>query len=147
MKKSLKYRRSHLRHKLGFQHQKECVEISHMRKTIRKLDGGCIRFNIIQDKNNGDWAAESINIPGIITGGNKQDDIDAMIKDAILTYFAIPPQHCDDIRILSMQEIYKEALDYIRRETASEAAAKEVIREPSKNNQRCYTPRTAGAMA
>ncbi|MCL2085832.1 type II toxin-antitoxin system HicB family antitoxin [Candidatus Saccharibacteria bacterium] len=70
-------------------------EIKEMQKTIAKLENKAIIFRVAKDTN-GDWYAESTNLPGILTGGNSTDDINEMIKDAIFTYFGVPAKYCDD---------------------------------------------------
>lgn len=44
----------------------------------------------------GSWTAESTNVDGIITGGEDTKEINSVLKDAIFTYFEIPPHLCDD---------------------------------------------------
>ena len=64
-----------------------------MQKEISKIEK--IEFKIEQYPD-GSWVAESTNIDGIITGGKTTKDISATIKDAIFTYFEIPPYLCVD---------------------------------------------------
>ena len=75
-----------------------------MQEAIKKL--GSIRFHI-EVLPDGSWAAESTNIDGIITGGTDKESINAMIKDAIFTYFGIPPQLCNDSLMKSSDEPLK----------------------------------------
>ena len=57
---------------------------------------GGINFKI-EKSASGEWVAESTNVDGIITGGkNYPHDVNANIKDAIFTYFEIPPELCND---------------------------------------------------
>lgn len=65
-----------------------------MQYEIRRL-GGKIEFKIEQYPD-GSWTAESTNIDGIITGGKTVKYMPTMMKDAIFTYFGIPPHYCDD---------------------------------------------------
>lgn len=65
-----------------------------MQKEIAKI-GGKIEFKIEQYPD-GSWVAESTNIDGIITGGHDIRDIVPMEKDAVFTYFNVPPHHCVD---------------------------------------------------
>jgi hypothetical protein len=65
-----------------------------MKKEIKKI-GGKIEFNIEQYPD-GSWTAESTNIEGILTGGRNSKEITITIKDAIFTFFGIPPQLCND---------------------------------------------------
>lgn len=73
-----------------------------MKKQITTL-GGKIEFKIEQYPD-GSWTAESVNIDGIITGGKKTTGQSALIKDAVFTWFGIPPQFCNDILLKSDNE-------------------------------------------
>jgi predicted RNase H-like HicB family nuclease len=76
--------------KLGYDFKEvEYTSVSEMVNTMRQLDGG-IQFRIEQAPD-GNWVAESINIDGIMTGGKSPSEIPSMLKDAIFTYFEIPP--------------------------------------------------------
>jgi len=75
-----------------------------MQETIKKLNG--IQFNI-EISSNGSWTAESMNIDGILTGGTRKDRMNETIKDAIFTYFEIPPQLCNDRLVKSSNEPVK----------------------------------------
>jgi len=72
----------------------ENQHVIEMQKEISKI--GKIEFKIEQYPD-GSWVAESTNIDGIITGGKTTKDISATIKDAVFTYFEIPPYFCTDI--------------------------------------------------
>ena len=63
-----------------------------MRQEIQRL--GQLEFKIEQYPD-GSWTAESVNINGIITGGSNSRDISAAMRDAIFTYFSIPPHLCN----------------------------------------------------
>ena len=66
-----------------------------MKKEIQHL-GGKIEFKIEQYPD-GSWVAESINIDGIITGGASTKKTASVIRDAVFTYFGIPPHLCNDL--------------------------------------------------
>ncbi|MFH1173080.1 MAG: hypothetical protein V1692_00955 [bacterium] len=65
-----------------------------MKKEIQRL-GGRIEFKIEQYPD-GSWAAESVNLDGVITGGVSTKEITPTIRDAVFTYFGIPPHLCND---------------------------------------------------
>lgn len=65
-----------------------------MLEEIRRI-GGAIRFKI-EHHPDGSWSAESVNVDGIITGGDDVKETNSMIKDAIFTYYKIPSYLCDD---------------------------------------------------
>ena len=65
-----------------------------MKKEIQRL-GGRIEFKIEQYPD-GSWAAESVNLDGVITGGGSTKKITPTIRDAVFTYFGIPPHLCND---------------------------------------------------
>lgn len=66
-----------------------------MKKEIQRL-GGRIEFKIEQYPD-GSWVAESINLDGVITGGKNSKEVSATIRDAVFTYFGIPPHLCNDV--------------------------------------------------
>lgn len=68
--------------------------ILNMKKEIQLLGGG-IEFKIEQYPD-GSWTAESVNLDGIITGGVSAKEITPTIRDAVFTYFGIPPHLCND---------------------------------------------------
>lgn len=69
--------------------------VKNMLKVFSKLENKKIKFKIEFDEN-GNWSAESINLPGIITGGNvANNDLHELILDAIFTYFDIAPEYSD----------------------------------------------------
>lgn len=78
--------------KIGPQSDEHPAVLAMMRK-IQKL--GSIEFKI-EFHSDGNWTAESTNIDGIITGGKDTREVKAMIKDAIFTYFRIPPYFVHD---------------------------------------------------
>lgn len=97
MRNKLVYQLAQLARKAGVDfHERNDSRVQAMRAEIGKLGG--IQFDIEVDKD-GNWAAESTNVDGIITGGAHLQDAAAELKDAIFTYFAIPPHLCDDALI------------------------------------------------
>lgn len=95
MRTSLTFKFVSLARKIGIKHNPETSqEIKDMRRIIDELDTG-IQFEIGMHPD-GSWSAKSVNIDGIITGGFNQSEISEMIKDAIFTYFDVPPQFCYD---------------------------------------------------
>ncbi|MEK7665579.1 MAG: hypothetical protein AAB337_01720 [Patescibacteria group bacterium] len=72
-----------------------------MQAAIQKL--GSVEFKI-ELESDGSWVAESVNIDGIITGGSMRQNINEMIRDAIFTYFEIPPYLCNDALVTSSSE-------------------------------------------
>ncbi|MFH1621039.1 MAG: hypothetical protein ABIB04_03065 [Patescibacteria group bacterium] len=80
--------------RVGFNfHEENDPRVKAMREAIHRL--GSIQFEI-EVFADGSWAAESVNVDGIITGGTNKDNINKTIKDAVFTYFEIPPQLCND---------------------------------------------------
>lgn len=67
--------------------------IREMRMKIHQLDGIKFKIEIYHDNS---WTAESTNIDGIITGSKNIKDRNDNIRDAIFTYFEIPPHLCND---------------------------------------------------
>ena len=75
-------------------HEENDPRVLAMRRKIADL--GCINFDV-QIEADGKWSAESVNLDGIITGGDAYPaDMADAIKDAIFTYFGIPPHLCND---------------------------------------------------
>lgn len=66
-----------------------------MREEIAQLKDDGINFSI-NIYNDGTWSARSTNVDGIITGGDNFAESNEMIKDAIFTYYDVPPQFCED---------------------------------------------------
>lgn len=68
-----------------------------MKDTIAKL-GGQVKFSLTIDGKTGEWAAESVGLEGMITGGKhfSPKEVNETIKDALFTYFDIPPHLCND---------------------------------------------------
>lgn len=85
---------SHALRKLGFNfHERDNPIVQEMEKKINEL--GSIQFKV-ELYPDGSWTAESVNIDGIITGSDNTRDMNMLIKDAIFTYFDIPPYMSDD---------------------------------------------------
>ncbi len=88
---------------LGYNFNEDLDErVIAMKKKIKHI-GGKIEFKIDQYPD-GSWTAESTNLDGIITGGTNTKELSAMIKDAIFTYFEIPPHLCNDALIRTNNE-------------------------------------------
>jgi predicted RNase H-like HicB family nuclease len=77
--------------------------VGYMRRTIAVLDHHAIEFEIEQYPD-GSWAAESKNLDGIITGSRDIREAPELLKDAIFTYFEIPPHLCADNLLWSDNE-------------------------------------------
>lgn len=89
--------------KLGYNFkEEEYASIAEMKGTIEQLEGG-IHFKIEQYPD-GSWSAESTNIDGIMTGGKDSRHIAHTIKDAIFTYFEVPPHLSNDLLLRSDNE-------------------------------------------
>ncbi len=94
---------SQILRRLGFDfNEKQHSNVVHMFEKIRQINGG-IKFNI-EHYPDGSWTAESTNVDGIITGGDDVKETFSIIKDAIFTYYQIPPQWCNDNLLKSDNE-------------------------------------------
>lgn len=78
-------------------------QIKNMQKTVDSLKSKSIEIKV-EFYPDGSWSAESVNIDGIMTGGNNPQKIHAMVQDAILTYFEIPPHLCSEKLLRSDNE-------------------------------------------
>lgn len=79
------------------------LRVRTMQNTIGRVGG--INFKI-EKSPSGEWVAESTNVDGIITGGkNYPHDVNANIKDAVFTYFEIPPELCNDASLLQKGDV------------------------------------------
>ena len=88
--------------KIGFDfHETNDPRVKIMQTIIKEL--GSIKFRI-EVQSDGSWVAESLNLDGIITGGRKQQNINELIKDAVFTYFQIPPYLCNDALVKSSSQ-------------------------------------------
>lgn len=91
------YRSAQLLRRVGVQFDEASdSRVQAMREAISKV--GSIRFNI-DVAADGSWVAESTNIDGIVTGGTQKERINEHLKDAVFTYFEIPPHLCNDASI------------------------------------------------
>lgn len=96
------YNLSNLARKIGYNFDEQNDErVVKMKKEIDKI--GSVEFKIEQYPD-GSWSAESVNFDGIITGGTSTQNISSSIKDAIFTYFEIPPYLCNDILLRGNNE-------------------------------------------
>lgn len=77
--------------------------VQNMYKTMKDLGG--LEFEINTDAS-GKWCASAVNLPGVITGGDKDDDKDSVIRDAIFTYFEIPREFALDA-LLKQENLLK----------------------------------------
>jgi hypothetical protein len=88
------YNLSNLVRKIGYNFDEQNDErVIAMKRAIDRI--GKIEFKIEQHPD-GSWTAESVNFDGIITGGTSAQNISSTIKDAVFTYFEIPPHLCVD---------------------------------------------------
>ena len=86
------YNLSNLARKIGYNFDEQNDErVVKMKREIDKI--GKIEFKIEQHPD-GSWTAESTNFDGIITGGSCTQNMSSTIKDAVFTYFEIPPHLC-----------------------------------------------------
>lgn len=100
------YQLAHLARKAGYDFQEASdSRVLAMQDAIAKLGGG-VKFSITTDGKTGEWAAESVGLEGIITGGKhfSPQEVNATIKDALFTYFDIPPHLCNDTLLRSEGE-------------------------------------------
>lgn len=96
------YDLSNFARKIGIDFKEENnVKILVMKNKIAELNK--VEFKIEQYPD-GSWVAESTNIDGIITGGKSTKNIPVAIKDAVFTYFEIPPYLCVDTLLRSDNE-------------------------------------------
>lgn len=77
--------------------------VQEMQSTINELENKSVDFYIEQQPD-GTWVAQSTNIDGIMTGGKDPREIPEMLKDAVFTYFEVPPQFCNDALLHSDNE-------------------------------------------
>ena len=89
-----RYNLGKARRRLGLSDPAICDKrVQAMNDAIVQMGG--IKFNI-EKFVSGEWTAESKNMSGIITGGkNYPHDVNTNIKDAVFTYFEIPPELCE----------------------------------------------------
>lgn len=90
--------------RLGYKFNEEHDDrIGEMQHAIAALDNHTIQFKI-EHAPDGTWSAESVNIDGIMTGGRDPRQVPEMLKDAVFTYFEIPPHLCKDELLKSDNE-------------------------------------------
>lgn len=82
-------------------HEDEDPRVMAMRQMVRQLGGIDFSIEILQD---GTWLAESKNIDGLVSGGRNTQNIPETLKDAIFTYFEIPPHLCNDALLTAQGE-------------------------------------------
>ena len=82
------------------------AHVQEMQSTIDSLEDKSITFYIEQHPDS-TWTAQSTNIDGIMTGGKDPREVPEMIKDAVFTYFEVPPQFCNDALLRSDNEPIK----------------------------------------
>ncbi len=88
------FRLSQILRGLGFNfNESNNPNVQELQREMKSI--GTIKFNI-EFYPDGSWAAESVNIDGIITGGKDVKNVNATIKDAIFTFFRIPPHLVND---------------------------------------------------
>lgn len=75
-------------------------EVQVMFEKISELANGKLEFKI-STMPNGDWVAESVNLPGILTGGTRDDDVNDLIADATFTFFDIPSKYCSALKLFN----------------------------------------------
>jgi len=96
------YQLANVLRKLGVQfHEEDDPRVRAMQSAIGHL--GSIQFKI-EVLSDGSWVAESTNISGILTGGTRKESMNDFLKDAVFTYFEIPPHLCNDRLIKTQSE-------------------------------------------
>jgi hypothetical protein len=106
MKTSLTYRFYVALKNLGLDKRAEDNSaVAQMQQEIASLSEGGINFSISTHED-GSWSAKSINVDSILTGGlnQHQREINATIKDAILTYYGISPSVAHDVHLRNLEE-------------------------------------------
>ena len=94
MRNKIIFRASQLLRKAAVNfHERNNLAVLEMEKRIHELGSIQFKTELYPD---GSWTAESTNIDGIITGSTDTKDRSALIKDAIFTYFKIPPHLSND---------------------------------------------------
>lgn len=78
-------------------------QVQDMQSTIASLEDKAIHFYIEQSPD-GTWVAQSTNIDGIMSGGKDPKEIPELLRDAVFTYFEVPPIHCNDALLKSDNE-------------------------------------------
>jgi hypothetical protein len=96
------YSLANLARKIGVNfNENDNVKVLAMKEAVARLNRLEFKIEYYPD---GSWTAESTNLDGVITGGKNTKDINATIKDAVFTYFEIPPHLCVDSLLRSDNE-------------------------------------------
>lgn len=102
--RKLVYSFAHLLRSWGVKFNEENdPRVQEMKSTIGALKNGAINLNVEQYPD-GSWSAEATNLEGLITGGRDVTEAPELIKDAIFTYFEIPPHLANDRLLRSDNE-------------------------------------------
>lgn len=96
------FRLGHYLRQFGLVNLDSSAEVQNMRRVLQDLGGISFTIELMPD---GAWVAESTNIDGIITGGKDSRRINQEVKDAVFTYFGIPPYLCDDSLLKGPNEV------------------------------------------
>lgn len=95
MKYNLRYKVANLLRRKGYKfNEAERPEVISMQREIASLGSG-VTFEI-KTFPDGSWIANSTNVEGILTGSRNQSEVHDLIKDAIFTYYGVPPQYAND---------------------------------------------------
>lgn len=78
-------------------------QVKEMQSAIASLNDHSIQF-LIERYPDGSWSAESTNLDGIMTGSKDLKEAPELIKDAVFTYFEIPPHLCNEALLRSDNE-------------------------------------------
>jgi len=96
MKYSLKYQLASYMRSKGYNFKEHLrPEVIEMQKEINALSNKSINFEI-KVYPDGSWTAIATNVKGLLTGSHKQSEINELIKDAIFTYYGVPPKYAHD---------------------------------------------------
>lgn len=96
MKTSLAFKVATLARKYGLKvNDLKNPSVASMKDAIESLGPEGIQF-AISGYEDGSWMAKSVNVDGILTGGDDMAECTELIKDAIFTYYEVPPQFCND---------------------------------------------------
>lgn len=77
--------------------------VQDMQTTIDGLEDKSIQF-YIELHPDGSWIAQSTNIDGIMSGSKDPREVPEMLRDAVFTYFEVPPKYCNDTLLKSDNE-------------------------------------------
>ena len=94
MKRFIFYHAGRILRAVGFNSREgEDPRVREMQQRVRDLGGIQFQFELHPD---GSWTAESVNIEGILTGSRDPREAGTLMRDAVFTYFGIPPYLCND---------------------------------------------------